>query len=711
MNSPVRDTNTTPSATTNGKGFPHSNSLPTRNLNRSNGRRSVLTATLSTLTKSAPVGSTTTSTATKPTRWRQLFRRRQHVQINDAHDAASIQETDDASSVAQSLEEALAELDLLDDIQNDSDDELAGLQNDDATHAASSLRNLITVTLEPTSAHRQIMLLSATDTLQSKIHKDYTAILLLDQSQQQEYCLEASLAAAKHVVQEFLSVQDLIQHATMPDTLQELVFVTIQDYIYPRIAHLYSALDTVTPADAAKIVSFIHHFLATIEDQCPSLQPYEAWTTDCEILVQHYLATGVRQEMQELVQRSLDFQNSEDDVRKLANGTLVTGYPNQISFLCEIQLQVAQELLPAIYTERVLAVCNEELLTMVCDLMLQVETHWKEFSSSRFCAIINDTSILSEQCDDRNRLYLSTPDYMEAGAEMSCELAQVSLHATRYLAERIMLDLHKPEPILTRVGDEHWESDEFGSTVERTVATLKDFFGDVENWVISGDYFFPKVLKHCLDLTLQVYVQSFFSNTMSQGVRNAEAAANELNQDYLRLVIFFNGENFTKYIGTAGFYSQHEINSRLHILQSLSMLINPTLSPNELYEEVKVVLMQLRSGENGVPAVLHLAGLRKRGAAKDAIDWLKVIAEASKLIEKDAASVVSSPCYKVPDLRNSKWIRNIRPTRRQLNREISDNSRSQAETTFRLVRSRAPTSVALAVTANRRALTSSLTGR
>lgn len=662
-------------------------------------------------TRSSP-HATTATTKKKP--WK-FFRRRPNKQ-KDA-DATSIQDTEaSSSSVAQSLKEALAELDFLDDIVIDdffvSSEQGEGSGRPQLVNQRpSSLSNLITSTLSDPDPSRQMKLLSSKEDLKDKIHKDYTEVLLEHSSMQDHCLLEAHLLAATHVVHEVLepSVQELIQSATMPETLQEMVFTAVENYIQPRMANLYSQLDAVAPADAAKLVSWIDAFLATVQERCPLLEPAQSWCTDCSMLLNHYLDTGVRKNIQELVQRSLDFR-TDAHVRQKPDGTLVTAYPNQIGFLCDIQLSVAKELLPAEYTERVLAACNEELVAMVGDLMFQVEAHWKETSSSRFCAIINDASILSEACHDRNRLYLSTPDVVEMGAELTRELAQVSLHATRYLCERILLDLQEPEAVLTRVGDSDWESDESGSAVERTVATLKDFFRDLERWLIS-DYFFPKVLKHCLDLVLQIYLQSFFSNTMHRGVRSPNAASKELDQDFLRLVIFFNGDSFAKYSGAAGFYSQHEIRTRLHILKSLSMLVDPSMPPNELCDEIKVVLVQLRCGENGVPTVLHLAGLRKRGAAKDAIEWLKAISQANKLVLKDAAVDSTSPCYKVPDLRNSKYVRNIRPTRRQMDREISDTSRSAAETTYRLVRTRAPTHAALAVTANCRAITSSLTGR
>jgi len=281
---------------------------------------------------------------------------------------------------------------------------------------------------------------------------------------------------------------------------------------------------------------------------------------------------------------------------------------------------------------------------------------------------------------------LTTPEYVEAGAALTCDLSELALHATKYLCERIMNDLKEPELILTSVGDIVWESNQqTHSVIARTIATLKDFFGDLEDWLISG-YYFPKVLKYCFDLTLQTYVESFFSNTMANGVKDPSTAANELDQDYLRLVVFFNGASFEKYHGVAGFYIQSVINERLRILQSLSNLINPEVPADETVDDVKAILNQFQDSENGTPAVLHLVGLRKRHRGNESIDWLRVIAKAKKAMDRDSCRALEpSSSYTVPDLRNSPFLQNIRPVKRDMSRHFSLTSRVHVETTSKIL--------------------------
>lgn len=91
--------------------------------------------------------------------------------------------------------------------------------------------------------------------------------------------------------------------------------------------------------------------------------------------------------MKELIQRSLDLLRSDKDIREQSDGMLVTGFSDQLGFLCELQLSVAKDILPQRYLERVLAVCNKELLDMVSELMLQVETNWGELARVVFALL------------------------------------------------------------------------------------------------------------------------------------------------------------------------------------------------------------------------------------------------------------------------------------------------------------------------------------
>jgi hypothetical protein len=143
------------------------------------------------------------------------------------------------------------------------------------------------------------------------------------------------------------------------------------------------------------------------------------------------------------------------------------------------------------------------------------------------------------------------------------------------------------------------------------IATFKDYFKDLETWIMSSDYYFPKILKICLDAILHTYMQSFFSNTMANGVKHAAVVADELRDDYVRLAEFFNGPSCDKYHGSGGFYTQHAINERLRVLMRMATLVDPHTRPMGEIGDIKAVLSEFHSGGQGSAIVLHLAGLHK----------------------------------------------------------------------------------------------------
>lgn len=513
--------------------------------------------------------------------------------------------------------------------------------------------------LDGTSKSQKMKFLATKNRLDETLHLDYTEVLL-DQANSGQYGIQAHLVAANHLFQEFLSILNLVKSCPMASTTEEFVYVTLEEYIRPRIADHYSTcMDEVLPGDAAKIVSWFEEFLTTLESACPKLEPSSKWHRDRDLLLEIYINRGVCREMRELLERS-DGLLEDKDIRKDNNNNLVTGNPEEIAFIVRSQLSTAQDLLPPKYTERVLAACNEELTNLISIRMMFIGSHWMEISSRRYCAMVNDIVRFVEQCEQRNDQYLNSPEYIEAGDALCRELMEESLYVNTFLCEKIMGSLREPRPILTTIGDESWETGEGnGSALGSTIATLEDYFYDLEKWLASN-YYYSKVLKNCFDMTLETYIASFFANTMARGVQNAKQASYKLNEDYLRLVAFFNGPNFDRHHGFSGFDAQDGVNSRLHIIQCLSRVLNPLLCPDALVDDIKTIAAQVNPC--GDSAVLHLAGLRRRYTSKETIEWLRVIAIAKRESVKYTGTCQATndtPSYKIPDPRNSKYINNL----------------------------------------------------
>jgi len=259
------------------------------------------------------------------------------------------------------------------------------------------------------------------------------------------------------------------------------------------------------------------------------------------------------------------------------------------------------------------------------------------------------------------------------GKALCQDLADLSPQAVTFLSEYVISQL----PTLLAAGTSEWE--ESGSSMNQNTDALKGFLQIMRKWLVTSKYY-PCILKECLDLTVQTYINSFFANTLVRTVNDPERVSKKLNDDYFQLVVFFNGSSFERYFDDDDFYSLDDVKLRLRIIQSMSSIIDPTLSPEEIAHEVKVIMLQLYGcGDNGIPAVLHLAGLRGRQKGPECIEWLRVIAQASKMLENESAPKVAS--YTVPDLRNSKSIRNcpaIQPNQITRSRRISEASISVA---------------------------------
>ena len=469
-----------------------------------------------------------------------------------------------------------------------------------------------------------------------------------------------------------------------PKTLRE-IFATIQHYLRPRLLDLAQ-----TPGETARLITWWEgqtHGCFDGKKNHSQLwgQLATSWKQqDLEWLQQRYLEQAVRKQLRVLLDRSVALNQDTDDLRLNQEGHAVTGHPESIVFMIRSQLAVAQEHLPSNYTSKVLDACNQELSRTVADLMLMIEAQWQGIGTTRFCAYMNDAARLTDLVEELHDEFsiMCDPMQIEQGGGLLRELTELSLHASRFLCQKIVWDLRRPRrrssmtppiSLLTSIGSSEWEATKNhdfleGTAIATAVATLRDYFAHIQKR-LSSDYYYPKILKTCVDLTLQIYVESFFINTMTSINCDSLVASQSIQADYLRLVVFFNGETFADYFGRGGFYTQQKLNERVHTLTTISHILDLSKGPDELHYDVKGVLREF--GHNGTPAVLHLAGMRKRRHSKtESVEWLHVIARAQKALAADLEQQQNSEettmvnttnaYYSLPDLRNSKQIRKVR---------------------------------------------------
>jgi hypothetical protein len=600
-----------------------------------------------------------------------------------------------------------------------------------------------------TKQSRQSILKSSEQQKQLKraINHDFSE-MLLDQSSVsgKASSVHLHLLAMGHVVEEFFALAQTCKHVqtskNKDNTIQRKIFKVLEQYILPRIAiHYDSRMDQISKEDTVRIIAFMDKFLNYMADFCPLIVVDESWKLDLDRLLNHYSAKSVRPVMQSLLERALHMQSRDDAVQICtdSDGHITTSYLGtavvaQVDSMYNHQLSVARNLLPptASYQEGVLVACNQQFARSVCDLQLKISADYKAIGIRNFCAIINDALCLSRQCEQRNRVVLTRLQFQQEGKALIGDLSDLALHATKYLCARILLDLRNPQvAAMTSAGGDHEESSRPETItslipMKQAVTMLKRWFETIETWLLDPSVYIPKLMKNVFDEMLQTYIESFFANTLARGIKNADTAAQEIRQDYLCLVIFFNGVCCEKYHAGKShgdeFYTQFAINERLLILQNVAAILDPTKPPTG--EEIKGVLSNFASGENGPAVILHIAGLRKQQCSNaESLTWIKAIAIAKKEMaqqlakkqgkkhdddsgnddddeeeddinnDKDSGTSTSSSVdaaamdLHVPDLRNSKYLLKIRPPK-YTQRELSVGTRPFAESTLRLLQGR-----------------------
>lgn len=429
--------------------------------------------------------------------------------------------------------------------------------------------------------------------------------------------------------------------------------------------------------DAARILTWIHRYLDLVDQYGNGvLLKSSLWPRRIEVLVAVYLRHGVARNVAMLLERSMKLR-VEEDIYALQEGHLVSGFAVEVAYIINSQLKTAKEKLPGQYSGKILAACNKALHVAVEQNMMEVGMSWKEMSVERLCSIINDATHLCDQCEERNEVHLEGDD-REAGEALCRVLTELALFSSQQLCHRIILDLQE-DLILTAIGDEKmWAKLDTQSDVQRTNLTFHDYFDDLERWLPA--YFFPKILKHCFDLSIERYTEAFFGNSMAGRLSDADMAAATMRRDYDDFVSFWCQGIPLQYHGAAGFYSKNTIHQRLSLILSFQRLVSPTLQADDVQEEIDTVLVELGI-EAGIPSILHLVGLRGKQDATVSLRWHEVLSKVKAVVslENDGGEQRAPHNYNLPDLRNSLFLPNVQPPQgRQLQKLRTNHSEMES---------------------------------
>ena len=436
---------------------------------------------------------------------------------------------------------------------------------------------------------------------------------------------------------------------------------SLEQYLEPHIFfHLISTElgNATSPLEAAKVISWVDCYFGMIEIGGGVFHRSKEWEKRVGELVAMYLDRGVRPAMKDNLESCSKLERGDEDVFLTRDCTLRTGYGSDIAFLYNMQIKTAAQFIPARYMGDVVAVCNKELLDSIGERMMQVGITWKNMSLERLCAMINDASIVSDDCEHRNASYLVQDIHIAAGENLCREFMELALFATKQLCERILLDPHDTTPMLMLIGDgASWADQNTVSAVQRTNTILGSHFDDLEGWIPR--YFFAKVLKGCFDLSVERYIESFFCNSLLGTSVTADMAANAMRRDYCDFVSFWIDGACTKFPGVLdGLLPKDTLIQRLHLLHCFSSIMTPSLEAVDVLNEIDTIFDEL--GSSGAPAILHLVGLKKRHTAREALAWHEVL---SQITGNGSRLYTKSPSFRLPDLRNSKFLPNVQPPR------------------------------------------------
>jgi hypothetical protein len=250
----------------------------------------------------------------------------------------------------------------------------------------------------------------------SFLHDMYTSHIVQMQEEEERSDMEVVLEASSLLVKEFAMI-------SASQTVLETIQGELDEYIFPRISLLYADISAIQASNVAKLISFAEFYNDTFIKRGMAVSKDRL--ADFEELATEYLRRGVHDQMQLMIGNSLRLRD-EEEIKTNKHGHLVTGHPEDISFMIEMQIAVAREHLPARFLGEVLTACNQELFNMIADIMLDVGSRWSKIEVERLCAIINDASRMIEQCEDRNEALLdpSNSEHQKAGDNLCRELTE-----------------------------------------------------------------------------------------------------------------------------------------------------------------------------------------------------------------------------------------------------------------------------------------------
>jgi len=302
-------------------------------------------------------------------------------------------------------------------------------------------------------------------------------------------------------------------------------------------------------------------------------------------------------------------------VVQVRGGYLMTHDPEDILYVINSEIEVAEEFVPPKYLPDLMMVMFEEIDFMQQRMKKMISDQSSEIDAELLASVVNDSISMSEKCS----LFGGSSASVYSPSELNRKIEEVengyldlALHASCALAAQVIEDI---SPIMDKIMTDEWES---GDIIATCIATLRDYFMDFKVWI--DPLFYGKCVRKCFENLMSKYISALFAK--DKDFCDVVVASGMLEKDRLFLLEFF-GDEMIAQMKQTGSVDRMAVKERLEILKVIASIFK-TEDPKEVFQEIEIVLNEL-GNKNGMMAILRIVKLRTGGDKGAVCNWRSAV--------------------------------------------------------------------------------------
>jgi len=303
------------------------------------------------------------------------------------------------------------------------------------------------------------------------------------------------------------------------------------------------------------------------------------------------------------VRKWLSITSFEQDSAVFPNkeGHLVTNDPEDIVYVINAELDVAEEYLPSEFLIDLMVALFEEMELMQSRIKNTIDHKISEVDLERVCSVVNDSIHMGDKSleflDGGVRGAMPTYELKKKAEECEKGYLDLALHATFALVKIVFEDI---KPLLAKVCTAAWEA---GELIPTCLATLQDYFADFEEWIYT--LFYGKFVRKCFEEMIRYYLISLFDK--NKEFQSFDLMCEMLDRDRMYLLEFF-GDDMLPQMRQSGVGGYDAVKERVEILRSLGNILKED-HPKNVVEDIDNVIHEL-GNETGTIAIMYLAQIK-----------------------------------------------------------------------------------------------------